>query len=302
MMQRLNIVVPFRAREAHLQKFVPTVRAYFARDKIDRDIFYRVLVVEQDKDLPFNRGAMKNIGFLLGRAESDYTCFHDVDYLPIWADYSYPELPTGIVWYGAEARQVAHGRSAGMIYHKSLDFFFGGVFLTPNKTFAQVNGYANDYWGWGYEDVDLVNRFKANGIDVVRRKGTFEPLGHDHEGYEPDGARTAISRINEKIFENRWSEGDGNRIQEDGLTSLAFDVLDRRPVPEGPVVERPAPWEIVTVRLRMEPGRQQLDALARRGETTIAGVPFASERISRNAPCPCGSGKKFKHCHGASAR
>jgi preprotein translocase subunit SecA len=21
-------------------------------------------------------------------------------------------------------------------------------------------------------------------------------------------------------------------------------------------------------------------------------------RISRNAPCPCGSGKKFKHCHG----
>ena len=20
---------------------------------------------------------------------------------------------------------------------------------------------------------------------------------------------------------------------------------------------------------------------------------------SRNAPCPCGSGKKFKHCHGA---
>jgi preprotein translocase subunit SecA len=22
-------------------------------------------------------------------------------------------------------------------------------------------------------------------------------------------------------------------------------------------------------------------------------------RVSRNAPCPCGSGKKFKHCHGA---
>ncbi|MNU11780.1 hypothetical protein D3C72_2599030 [compost metagenome] len=21
--------------------------------------------------------------------------------------------------------------------------------------------------------------------------------------------------------------------------------------------------------------------------------------VSRNAPCPCGSGKKFKHCHGA---
>ncbi|NDB69396.1 MAG: hypothetical protein EB015_15600, partial [Methylocystaceae bacterium] len=22
-------------------------------------------------------------------------------------------------------------------------------------------------------------------------------------------------------------------------------------------------------------------------------------RVGRNDPCPCGSGKKFKHCHGA---
>jgi preprotein translocase subunit SecA len=24
-------------------------------------------------------------------------------------------------------------------------------------------------------------------------------------------------------------------------------------------------------------------------------------RVQRNAPCPCGSGRKFKHCHGALA-
>jgi preprotein translocase subunit SecA len=23
--------------------------------------------------------------------------------------------------------------------------------------------------------------------------------------------------------------------------------------------------------------------------------------VSRNAPCPCGSGRKFKHCHGQLA-
>ena len=28
---------------------------------------------------------------------------------------------------------------------------------------------------------------------------------------------------------------------------------------------------------------------------------FDPETISRNAPCPCGSGEKFKHCHGALA-
>ena len=28
--------------------------------------------------------------------------------------------------------------------------------------------------------------------------------------------------------------------------------------------------------------------------------PFAGMEISRNAPCPCGSGQKYKHCHGAA--
>jgi preprotein translocase subunit SecA len=27
-------------------------------------------------------------------------------------------------------------------------------------------------------------------------------------------------------------------------------------------------------------------------------APVPSENVARNAPCPCGSGKKFKHCHG----
>ncbi|BDI60935.1 preprotein translocase subunit SecA [Qipengyuania nanhaisediminis] len=28
--------------------------------------------------------------------------------------------------------------------------------------------------------------------------------------------------------------------------------------------------------------------------------PYAGQDISRNAPCPCGSGNKYKHCHGAA--
>ena len=28
--------------------------------------------------------------------------------------------------------------------------------------------------------------------------------------------------------------------------------------------------------------------------------PYADQEISRNAPCPCGSGNKYKHCHGAA--
>ena len=31
----------------------------------------------------------------------------------------------------------------------------------------------------------------------------------------------------------------------------------------------------------------------------VSALPGDWERTGRNAPCPCGSGKKFKHCHGA---
>ena len=48
-----------------MARFIPHVSAYFARDKLDKDIDYRVLFVEQDVQKPFNRGLLKNIGFRL---------------------------------------------------------------------------------------------------------------------------------------------------------------------------------------------------------------------------------------------
>jgi len=260
-MKRMTIVVPYRAREAHFKIFVPTLRAYFARDKLDCKIPYRVLIVEQDNALPFNRGALRNIGFQLGRGDGDYTCFHDIDYVPVWADYSWPDLPMAIVWYGAEVRPIARGLSNQVIGH-DLANFFGGAVLIPNEMFARVNGYSNSYWGWGFEDEDLKRRFDLAGIDLGRRKGTFHPLEHINEGFRPDGSRTTIGLVNEQIFNERWTPGTNTAIDEnDGLGSVAYEIVNRSGIPEGPVVERPASWEKVTVRLRLRPRREQLAAI-----------------------------------------
>ncbi len=43
-----------------------------------------------------------------------------------------------------------------------------------------------------------------------------------------------------------------------------------------------------------------LDALRNRREANKSD-PDTWGRVARNAPCPCGSGKKYKHCHGAFA-
>jgi preprotein translocase subunit SecA len=36
-------------------------------------------------------------------------------------------------------------------------------------------------------------------------------------------------------------------------------------------------------------------------QTPVAAAVAASARVGRNEPCPCGSGKKYKHCHGKLA-
>jgi preprotein translocase subunit SecA len=38
-----------------------------------------------------------------------------------------------------------------------------------------------------------------------------------------------------------------------------------------------------------------------RTETLVSDDPTTWANTPRNAPCPCGSGKKYKHCHGRAA-
>jgi preprotein translocase subunit SecA len=37
------------------------------------------------------------------------------------------------------------------------------------------------------------------------------------------------------------------------------------------------------------------------GEATETAQRRTGEKVGRNDPCPCGSGKKFKKCHGVDA-
>jgi len=245
-MKRLNIVIPFRDRHQHLSRFVPHVRAYFSRDKLDSKIPYTVTIVEQQAGLPFNRGALKNIGYLLRKNDSEYTCFHDVDYLPIWADYSWVDVPTPIVWYGAEERPLTLRPDSPIVKHK-LDLFFGGAILVPNGLFFDVNGYSNEYWGWGYEDSDIQKRFKEKGILFGRRKGTFSPLFHDNEGYNADCTPTTIASFNERLYKKKWQAANIS-MSNDGLSNISFEVLEKKLLPKDNF-ERYAVWEIVTVKI-----------------------------------------------------
>ena len=98
--RKLNIVVPYRNRAEHLSQFIPHMLSYFSRDKLDKAISFTINIVEQVSPSLFNRGKLKNAGFDLTRKNGDYVCFHDVDYLPIWADYSWSpkSRPADLAW------------------------------------------------------------------------------------------------------------------------------------------------------------------------------------------------------------
>jgi preprotein translocase subunit SecA len=63
------------------------------------------------------------------------------------------------------------------------------------------------------------------------------------------------------------------------------------PLPEGMVVRHPSnPRGGSTSKPAQHPKQNVFDPKN----------PETWSQTSRNAPCPCGSGKKYKHCHGAA--
>ena len=50
---------------------------------------------------------------------------------------------------------------------------------------------------------------------------------------------------------------------------------------------------------QIEAHKRAQEAAEKASEGKAAPVPRSANKVGRNDPCPCGSGKKFKHCHGA---
>ncbi len=218
-MHQLGVVIPYRDRASHLELLLPRLEEYFFASSLSADI----LIVEQAPGLPFNRGALCNIGFMLLESKIDYVCFHDVDYLPIEADYSYPIAPAMLIWHGLEIRPIDPAEGT-FIRNTELDTLFSAVVLLTTQQFRLANGYPNDYWGWGYEDLELKRRLRVAGFETVNRKGTFEGLDHLHNGYVAEGRPSAAHLANaERFARGRSASPKGN-----GLDSLQFAMNMRR--------------------------------------------------------------------------
>jgi predicted glycosyltransferase involved in capsule biosynthesis len=152
---KLGIIVPYRNRESHLKKFLDGMKSYFKTQKLK----YEIIIVEQVDDKPFNRGKLLNIGYIKAKElKCDYIVFHDIDMIPIEVDYSYSELPLHL----ATNFELEYDKSKNLTF----DDYFGGVTMFASDTFEKINGYSNLYWGWGFEDDDLLFRVSEKKIPI----------------------------------------------------------------------------------------------------------------------------------------
>ncbi len=210
---RLGIIIPYRDREAHLKKMLPHTVSFFRRNTDIEPLF---VLAEQDDDLPFNRGAIVNHAYAACAGMIDYVCFHDVDYMPMWADYTEPNLPSRIVWYGMDKRPVGHGTDRAVCAQR---YGLAAVAVMRKWHFEACNGYSNTYWGWGYEDTDLAKRLESVGIPLGYKDGTFIALDHDSNGYDANGESEA-SKANAERFKHRVYPD-----MVDGLSTLGATVV-----------------------------------------------------------------------------
>lgn len=201
---KLAIIVPYRDRESHLEVFVPYMQEYL------KEYDYKIFVIEQSDSKPFNRGKLLNVGARIAIKEGfDYFALHDVDMLPLKnVDYSYPETPIHLI----------------SKVDKEVPFidYFGGVTLFNVHDYKLVNGYSNEYWGWGFEDDDLLYRCIQRNIPLDKVSYGIPDKNYLINYFKFDG-KTSYIKIPYKNFHSIFTSDFTLSIKlkpEDSKTSL----------------------------------------------------------------------------------
>ncbi|NBP66925.1 MAG: hypothetical protein EBU66_20050, partial [Bacteroidetes bacterium] len=170
-------IVPYRDREPHRVFFSTYI--YKIMEDIPRED-WRFYFIHQNDKRPFNRGAMKNIGFL---ALKEAFPNHYKDIIFIFNDIDTLPYDKNILNYHTEYGVVKH--------FYGFQFALGGIFSIRGVDFERINGFPN-FWAWGGEDNLINERAKQFGLTIDR--SNFYTIGDKNILQFADGMKRLICR------------------------------------------------------------------------------------------------------------
>ncbi|XP_062864322.1 beta-1,4-galactosyltransferase 1 [Trichomycterus rosablanca] len=204
--QKVAIIIPFRNREHHLKYWLFYMHPLLQKQQLD----YGVYVIEQDGENKFNRAKLLNVGYTEALKEYDYNCFvfSDVDLIPVDDRNIYKcfDQPRHL--------SVAMDKFRFRLPYKQ---YFGGVSAMSKKQYLKINGFPNNFWGWGGEDDDIYNRLSYRGMTISRPAGAI-------------GRCKMIRHTRDKLNESnpqRFTRIHHTRqtMDTDGINSLTYKVV-----------------------------------------------------------------------------
>lgn len=163
MAPKIVFIIPYRNRTE--QKFVfEKYMKYILEDYKKND--YSIFFVEQKDDRDFNRGALKNIGFLAIKKKYPYNyknitfVFNDIDSFP---------YRKGLLNYATKRGTIKH--------FFGFENTLGGIFSITGYDFEKVKGFPN-FWTWGYEDNIILNKILKDDNMVIDRSNFYHIFDH----------------------------------------------------------------------------------------------------------------------------
>lgn len=211
--RRLTVVIPFRDREPHLAELLPVLKAQLEGQRLQ----HRIIVVEQPPGGLFNRGRLINIGLHFTADTSDYYCLHDVDAIPLTANYACPSQPLRLV------NRINLGGADAVRQHN--DYYFSGAVSVRKEQVFAVNGFSNQYWGWGKEDDDFFFRLLLAGyLCYFDSQGAFHDLPNpEHQQVRRNGLVTPAHVRRNRRERSRLLRGLVDPA-DDGLNTLRYEI------------------------------------------------------------------------------
>ena len=214
---KIMIILPIRNREKYLDKYLKNVLPILKKQNID----YKIIIVEQSPEKLFNKGKINNIGFKEGTQifnNIDYIYFNDIDNFP---------LNSNIINFNKNIKNVEHFFG----YKHCL----GGIFAVNKNIFNKINGFSNNFYGWGYEDVDIQNRFLKNNINISRNN--FIARAQNKNKYFDEITKKKnrnTTNLNIKKSENYLKLYNQNmkNVFKDGLNNCKYKILKKTNIDE----------------------------------------------------------------------